>query len=276
MHQAGWRLVKGIFVNMSRSNRVFAALTIVVVSACAARSSLASIVVDASYFNGFRTTVGTSGMGGGLTWNPAAGKWSAGKFSISWEIVDNGSDFTYKYTVKTLADSLMSHWILELSEFDAVGNLLETHWEDVFVALSTPGNYINTGIGPIVADDVGLTGSKGGNPGMPDVDDGNPLTPDDKDDIFGVRFTRGENEMDTTTVIFTTPEVPIWGDFYAKDGGDRWAYNTGFGIDPTTTDFANWIPRPDGMVVIPEPATFIVWSLLGVLGLGWWHRRKAV
>lgn len=259
---------------------MFAALTIVVVSACAARSSLASIVVDASYFTGFRETVGTSGMGGGLTWNPAAGKWSAGKFSISWEIVDNGSDFTYKYTVKTLADSLMSHWILELSEFDAVGNLLETHWEDVFVALSTPGNYINTGIGPIVADDVGLTGLKGGNPGMPDVDDGDPSTSADKDDIFGVRFTRDdENEMVVTTTVFTTPEVPIWGDFYAKDGGYDdyvWAYNTGFGTDPTTTDFANWIPRPDGVVVIPEPATFIIWSLLGALGLGWWHRRKAV
>jgi hypothetical protein len=43
-----------------------------------------------------------------------------------------------------------------------------------------------------------------------------------------------------------------------------------------------WGINPDGTVhgylltPIPEPSTFIIWSLLGALGItiGWWRRRK--
>ena len=264
-------------MSISRSNLLIAALTIVVVLACAGRSSLASVVVDESYFTGSKTTVGATGTGGGLKWNPADGDWSQGKFSISWEIVPKGSDFTYTYTISTPADgkARLSHWILELSPFDFAGDSLERYWEDVFVDLET-GNYTDTGIGAV---DVGLTGSGSGNPGMPNIN--NPA--DNKDDIFGVRFNRDE-DLSTIVVTFTTPQVPVWGDFYAKNGGGSgtnavWAYNAGFGTDPTTetTVFTNWIPRPDGQNTggsTPEPATLIVWSLLiGSVALARLRRR---
>ena len=66
----------------------------------------ASVQVDSSFFTAgvfsdSRTTVGATGTGNGLIWNPTGGAWSGGKFSIMWMITDNGSDFTYQYTVKT-------------------------------------------------------------------------------------------------------------------------------------------------------------------------------
>jgi hypothetical protein len=281
-------------MNISRWNPLLAALAIVVVvSASAASPALASVAtsvpVDDAYFSGSRTTVGTTGSGGGLKWNPAAGNWSQGKFSISWIITDNGSDFTYEYTVKTPGalggtGAQLSHWILEISPFDADGNSLKSYWEDVFITPPTPGDYTATGLDPVAAGDVGLTGSGSGNPGMPNVNDPN----DNKDDIFGVRFSTPTDEtkkLNTVVVTFTTPEVPVWGDFYAKDGGGSgtnavWAYNAGFGTDPTkqTKDFTNWIPRPDGQQnggQAPEPATLIVWSLLiGSVGLAGLRRRS--
>ena len=124
---------------------------------------------------------------------------------------------------------------------------------------------------------------------MPDVDDGDAGTDSDQDDIFGVRFTRtSTNDLNTTMVVFTTPEVPVWGDFYAKDGGGTgtsaiYAYNAGFGTDPAAnaTSFINWIPRPDGQPrpvtqgEVPETASLIVWSLLvGSVGLVAQRRRQ--
>ena len=243
-------------------------------------------------------TIGTTGTGNGLIWNPAGGAWSGGAFSISWLITDNGADFTYEYTVNTPTggSAKLSHWILELSPFDADGNSLKSYWEDVFLTTPSAGNYTGTGV-TVINGEVGLAGSQDGNPGMPDVDDGDNSTKAAKDDIWGVRFTRPDNlNVTTTTVTFTTPQVPIWGDFYAKDGGGNgsgavYAYNIGFGTEPTeaTTDFTNWIPRPDGQETgedaqgstpgeAPEAGALAIWSLLGLCGLAWvrFGRRRVV
>ncbi len=245
---------------------VSAALLVPMVQSNSAR---ASIVVTTSFYAGSRTTLGTSSPAGGLAWNPADGNWSDGKFKIEWGIVDNGSDFTYSYTVTTPDNGKLSHWILELSPKDNNGESLEADWNLVF-----PG------------DEVGLTGSQSGNPGMPDVDDGDVSTDADKDDIWGVRF---EASGTVTTVTFTTSQVPVWGDFYAKDGGGKhdpvYAYNVGFGTDPSgsETAFTNWIPRPDGQPggggggAIPEPASIVVWSLIagGAAGLASLRKRRS-
>lgn len=237
-------------------------------------STLGSVVVDAGYFTGNRTTSGTSGAANGLTWNPAAGSWSNGGFSIAWVITPVSGGYTYKYTVNTPTDgsARLSHWILELSPVDSDGSVLTSYWQDVFVTPPSPGNFTETGIGGIAAGEVGPTGSQNGNPGMPDVN----VLGNDADDIWGVRFTPDE-EVNTTTVTFTTPQVPVWGDFYAKDGGGTganaiYAYNAGFGNDPTGNNITNWIPVPDGESTpappaVPEPASFAVWALLGAAGL---------
>jgi hypothetical protein len=257
-------------VKIRRLNHVIVVLVIMALVLCAVNSSQASVVVDSSYFIGSRSTVGTSGSSGGLNWNPADGEWSGGNFSIAWNIINNGSDFTYSYTINTPSSgkAKLSHWILALSELNANGNNLESYWENVFVNKTT-GNYTDTGIGNVPADNVGMSSGNSNN-GMPN-------------DFFSVKFKR-DQEITQTTVTFTTPQVPIWGDFYARDGGGNgsgtiWAYNTGFGVDAssdTSGKYTNWIPRPDGKSIqTPEPATIIVWSLLAGLGLvfGWWRKR---
>jgi len=219
----------------------------------------ASVFVDSANYVGSRATSGTSGSGGGLQWNPAAGLWSDGGFSISWQITQSGADYTYRYTLDTplSGSAQLSHWLLELSPTDASGNSLENYWESVFVS-NTQGNYSDVGIGPVAAGDVGpATGAS--NVGMPGA-------------LWGVKFTR-DSSVTQTVVEFTTTQAPVWGDFYARDGGGTgagtiYAYNLGFGTDPTAgaTNFLNWIARPDGDSRLPEPNSL---ALLSLILIGW-------
>ncbi len=215
----------------------------------------ASVFVDSANYVGSRTTVGTSGSGGGLQWNPAAGIWSDGGFSISWQITNNGADYTYRYTIDTplSGSAQLSHWLLELSPTDANGNSLESYWESVFVS-NTQGDYSDIGIAAVTAGDVGpATGAS--NVGMPSA-------------LWGVRFTR-DTALTETVVQFTTTQAPVWGDFYARDSGGTgagtvYAYNLGFGTDPTAgaTSFLDWIARPDGDSRLPEPTSLALLALV--------------
>jgi hypothetical protein len=229
----------------------------------------AAVEVGNIYFTGSRTTVGITGVGGGLTWNPAAGDWSGGGFTISWVITPQGSDFQYEYTITTPvpeppenpgdpvdAKAQLSHWILELSKRDSVGNPLQDYWDGVF-----PDDEVKDY----------MSGDKS-NPGL-------------SADVYGVKIEPGlANGIFESTYTFTSSQVPVWGDFYAIDGGGTeasaiWARNTGFGTDPdpnTETTFANWIPRPDGASSgqVPEPMSLLVWLLLfAPLGLFGLRRR---
>ena len=116
------------------------------------------------------------------------------------------------------------------------------------------------------------------------IDDGDPTTDSDQDDIWGVRFTR-DGEVNSTTVIFTTVQVPVWGDFYAKDGGGQlpgtvYARNAGFGTDPTAeADLVNWIPRPNGTGHddpggLPEAGGLAIWSFLAFCGWAGFRMRR--
>lgn len=236
--------------------RIAAAVSGSVVALLVSTAAQAAVFVDSANYVGSRATVGTTGSGGGLQWNPAAGIWSDGGFKISWDITNNGTDYTYKYTLDTplSGSAKLSHWLLELSPTDANGNSLESYWESVFVT-KTQGNYTDIGIGPIAANEVGpATGAT--NVGMPSS-------------LWGVKFTR-DTDLTQTVVQFTTTQAPVWGDFYARDGGGTgagtiYAYNLGFGTDPTagTTNFLDWIARPDGdSSVLPEPGSLALFSLV--------------
>ena len=80
-------------------------------------------------------------------------------------------------------------------------------------------------------------------------------------EIAGMKFDK-PLELTTEQVSFNSSRMPMWGNFYSKDGKvagiDAVAYNTG--LDPSVTDGA-YIPVPD--TVVPVPGAL----LLGMLGM---------
>ena len=166
------------------------------------------------------------------------GAWiDPGPTSIHWEVTDNGSSWHYKY-VLTLPEGghEISHFIIEVSA---------TFGSDDF-------DY--TGEYPTSIDDYDQSN---GNPDIPGV-------------LHGLKF----DETSGTTLVaeFDSLRVPVWGDFYAKDGGNPTlqAWNEGF-ADPDPVDPAasgsinNHILVPD--TYVPEPATLGLLMLGGLLVL---------
>jgi len=109
----------------------------------------------------------------------------------------------------------------------------------------------------------------------------NPNFPDDQS-MFGMKIDLGGQQ---TSVSFDSVRAPMWGDFYAKGGGNpkNYAYNTDFGVQ--TLDLYDYVNGPVDMQgnglskilvpdtyanPIPEPATM---AFLG-LGFGCLMLRK--
>ena len=214
-------------------------------------------------WTGSRTSPSTSGVF-------ATDGWDNGAFTIDWTIKYDtvAKDWTYTYSIDAENKDL-SHWILQLHQHDASGDDLTSYWQGIFGC-----------------DNVGVWGpDKNGT-----SDAGMPA------DMFGVKFSTA------TPATFTTPQEPVWGNFFAKDGKEKvagdhinvYAYNAGFSASapsldlsnfPVISDQLNWIPRPDGEVYgqpgepggasVPEPAMMIVWSLLASvswLGMRVWGK----
>lgn len=103
-----------------------------------------------------------------------------------------------------------------------------------------------------------------------------PGTPDMPDTVYGIKFddTSGTN----IHIAFDSFRMPVWGDFYAKDGTGYALWNAGFtanDTDPTAPppngSVDNHILRPDSY--IPEPGTMAL-LLIGLGGVGAWSRRR--
>jgi len=153
---------------------------------------------------------------------------------IAWEVTDNVTSWHYKYTLTVPANDV-SHFILETSPaFDATDIFNES--------------------GPFTKIEIKLhTAAQGSSPDMPDS-------------VYGIKF---DETTGTTVVIeFDSLRIPVWGDFYAKDGGNPkiQAWNAGF----TASDSDPGDPIGDGSVDnhllvpdtrIPEPVSL---ALVGV------------
>jgi hypothetical protein len=195
-----------------------------------------------------------------LVVNPVDRGWASGKFTISWRITEEAAglyDYHYWVTTPLAGGNGLSHWILGFSENFAFVDFV-----------SGPNCSGCTVEGPEE------TTAHSGNPGMPDAG------------IFGVRWTPPDPKPNPFEVQFTSYRVPIWGDFYAKDGGGTgegavYAYNAGFGYDwsagePGWDDWkVGFIPTPDTVTRVPEPASILGLGTVLLLVGSRLKRRKA-
>jgi len=167
---------------------------------------------------------------------------------IEWWVNETEAGFYhYQYEIRVYSGAV-SHFILETSDPLPEGDM----WD-------ITGNYGAAFIGEWFYPG-------GGNPDMPG-------------DLYGTKFD--ETWGTTFTVEFTSNRLPVWGDFYAKNGyaggeGLNQFWNSGFLADdpllpPDDGSLDGHILRPDSR--IPEPST-IAMIALGLMTLGVAVRRR--
>jgi len=171
----------------------------------------------------------------------ATQEYSNGNFSISYNVSQIGTQITYTYTLFVPQKNL-SHWNLGLSTNFTSSDLIS-------FSSSIPTDLV----GPQVwSPDQGSSQE-----GMPD-------------DLFGYKFQPTSGTR-TGLVTFTivTDRLPTNGNFYARDGGGVYVYNTGF-ANPSTGAF---LIVPDSVAVVPEPSSLVL-AIGGVLMMMLATRRR--
>jgi len=170
----------------------------------------------------------------------ASGGWDIDPwFKIEWKITDpNANDglLHYQYIITNGSDGDLSrdlsHFILQVSTG------------------TTAADFLNASPAYELGDPQLYSSANPSNPNMP-----NP--------IFGLKF----NFKDAATAIieFDSTRLPVYGSFYAKDGGGVTAWNTGLDVGTA------FIVVPDTKVPLP-PTALLLGS--GLLGLGLVGIRK--
>ncbi len=198
-----------------------------------------------------------SGNGGGLIAN---GAWDSSSTVLEWTVSASSPNPTlwhYQYTL-TVPNKGVSHVIIEASPEFTAANLLNLH--------SDPAGWA---IDPEIKKHL----VSEGNVGMPEAMD-------------GLKINANPALADTTLVVvlsFDSDRMPVWGDFYAKDGngGAVNLHNAGFTSPDSDPDIDLYPlhdgPEQDHLIVpdslTPEPATLL---LLGLGGLALRRRRQTI
>lgn len=202
-------------------------------------SLFSDVSVNSSNFTGSRNKALFSNPSGGIT---ATGLATLLGESISWQIVQNGSNYQYIYNISNIngLSALQSQLFIETG------------------ANTTVSNFSNISVNSGLLS--GLTG----------VSATNSTVGSDK----GVLFSSTGSIL-INQVSFTSSAAPIWGDFQAGAilSSSSVYQNTGFGTAPTTSPFTNWVPIPgQSVIATPEPSTYLI--LGSTLFITFLFRRK--
>ena len=173
----------------------------------------------------------------------AGNRWAVSGTSLTWEITNTPSTgiWHYKYIWDVGAGGTgdLSHFLLEVTNPARAGDFF---------------NFTNAALSD--GDPRTYQALSGPNFEMPY-------------ELYGIKFTApGGGGWNTTDVTFEfdSTHSPTWGDFFARDGINAYAYNRGFppqGVGTGLNDGLH-VAVPNGIVPLPSAAWLLASGLFGL------------